>query len=142
MITFICGQLCSGKTKFALAYKELCQGNFIEVGDIVRTIKQTTDRKQLQDTKHLIYQIVEEIRSAISDDVTTNWIISGVRQKEIIESFPDSVCLWIQAPVEVRKLRYEARSRSGDERTFEEADRGDVDLGILEVKKYIFNNIV
>lgn len=141
MITFICGQLCSGKTKFALSYKNLCNGHFIEVGDIVREIKQSTDRKELQDTKHLIYQIVQKLRSAISDNPTADWIISGVRQKEIIQSFPNSVCVWIEAPVEVRKQRYEARSRTGDERAFEEADKGDVDLGILEVKDYILTQI-
>ena len=137
MITFVCGQLCSGKTEFAVAYSKICDGNFIEVGDIVRSIKQTTDRKQLQDTKYLVNQIIKEIKSVISDKPSDKWIISGVRQKEIIASFPNSVCLWINAPQQVRKERYEARARSGDERSFEEADKGDVDLGILEVKNYI-----
>lgn len=139
MITFVCGQVCSGKTRFALAYAEICGGKLIEVGDIVRSLKQTVDRKQLQDTKYLVNQIICKIQNMISDEPDFNWIVSGARQKEILINFPESACLWIYAPIKVRKQRYEARSRTGDERSFEEADRGDIELGILEVKEYILN---
>lgn len=142
MITFICGQLCSGKTKFAVSYACMCKGTYIEVGDILRQIKQTSDRKVLQNTKHLLDEIIIRINEIVNGaPQDTNWIICGVRQKEILEAFPNSTYVWIEVPMLTRKERYEKRSRMGDERTFEEADQGDIELGILDVKQYIFNNL-
>jgi cytidylate kinase len=140
MITFICGQLCSGKTKVALAYANISEGIFIEVGDILRHIKQTSDRSILQNTKSLVQEIILCLKDAVGDGyANTNWIICGARQKEILEAFPESTYIWIDVPESVRKQRYENRSREGDERAFEEAEQGDIDLGILDVKQYIFN---
>lgn len=140
MITFICGQLCSGKTKAALAYANISGGVFIEVGDILRHIKQTSDRSVLQNTKALVDEVIIYLKDAMSDSsLSANWIICGARQKEILEAFPESTYIWIDVPESVRKQRYEKRSREGDERAFEEAEQGDIDLGILDVKQYIFN---
>ena len=137
MISFVCGQLCSGKTLYSKALSEICNGTHIEVGDIVRSFKMTTDRKILQETKHLSEFIIKhlKIRTHFGGDV----VVSGVRQKEILESFPDSTLLWVECPTEVRKSRYLKRDRTGDSQTFEEAEQGDINLGILEVKQYIFN---
>jgi dephospho-CoA kinase len=137
MITFVCGQLCSGKTHYSKALAALVDGAFIEVGDIVREIKQTSDRKQLQDTKELWITITEELikKMPLSDE--KQYVISGVRQKEILKQFPEATILWIECPKKERKKRYKQRSREGDVVSFKEAEQGDIELGILEVKKYI-----
>ena len=138
MITFVCGQLCSGKTHYSKALAALVDGVFIEVGDIVREIKQTSDRKQLQDSKHLHEQIVENLIRKMPLCEVKQYVVSGVRQKELLKHFPDATLLWIECPKKERKKRYKERSRQGDTVNFKEADQGDIELGILEVKSYIF----
>jgi cytidylate kinase len=140
MISFVCGQLCSGKTLYSKALAHICNGVHIEVGDVVRSIKNTTDRKLLQDSKYLHEAIVERLWSEVNECGQQDLVISGVRQKEILEAFPESTLLWIECPKAERERRYKNRARQGDSQTFEEADRGDINLGINEVKEYIFNN--
>ena len=65
-------------------------------------------------------------------------IVSGVRQQEILAAFPKSTLLWVECPTEERMARYSRRARKGDTQTFEEAEDGDINLGILAVKNYIF----
>ncbi len=137
MICFICGQLCSGKTLYSKTLTHINDSVYIEVGDIVREIKKTQDRSVLQDSKELHSKIVQEIERLRNENGSKQLVISGVRQKEILESFSDATILWIECPKSERKRRYLARSREGDNQTFEEAEAGDIDLGILEVKKYI-----
>lgn len=139
MISFVCGQLCSGKTLYAQALAATCQGSYIDVGDVVRKLKQTQDRKLLQDSKHLSKQIVDYLKDLSNINISKDLIIAGVRQREILESFPNSTLLWIECLKEERKKRYENRKREGDSQTFEEAEQGDINLGILEVKNYILN---
>ena len=137
MITFVCGQLCSGKTHYSKALAALVDGIFIEVGDIVREIKQTTDRKVLQDSKELHETIAEELVKKMSLSDIRQYVISGVRQKEILKFFPEATLLWIECPKKERKRRYKERSRQGDAVPFKEAEQGDINLGILEIKKHI-----
>ncbi len=141
MITFVCGQLCSGKSHYAKGLtKASLYATVVEVGDIVRKIKQTTSREELQDSKDLVGSIITNLKSTIQSltfQLAEDVIVSGVRQKEILEAFPDATMIWVNVPTAVRKERYEKRARAGDDQTFEEADQGDVDLGILEVKNYI-----
>lgn len=140
MITFVCGQLCAGKTYYSKALAALVDGTFIDVGDIVRKLKQTDNRKELQKTKDLLEQIVEELIRKMPLSDVKSYVVAGVRQKEILKYFPEATLLWIECPKKVRKQRYEQRSREGDTLSFKEAEQGDIDLGILEVKKYIFKN--
>jgi len=137
MITFVCGQLCSGKTHYSKALAALVDGIYIEVGDIVREIKKTSDRKELQDSKELHEIIVEQLIRKMPLCDIKQYIVSGVRQKEILKHFPDATMIWIECPKKERKTRYMERSRQGDVAPFKEAEQGDVNLGILEVKKYI-----
>jgi cytidylate kinase len=137
MITFVCGQLCSGKTHYSKALAALVDGVFIEVGDIVRGLKQTSDRKLLQDTKDLSVAITEELIRKMPLGDVKQYVISGVRQKEILKRFPEATFLWIECPKKERKNRYKQRAREGDSLSFKEAEQGDIDLGILEVKKHI-----
>jgi cytidylate kinase len=137
MITFVCGQLCSGKTHYSKALAALVDGVFIEAGDIVREIKKTNDRKELQNTKELHETITEELIRKMPLSKVKQYIISGVRQKEILKFFPEATLLWIECPKNERKKRYKLRARQGDVVPFKEAEQGDIDLGILEVKKFI-----
>ncbi len=139
MTTFVCGQLCSGKSHYSKALSALVDGVFIEVGDIVREIKNTTDRKELQKSKELHEAIVERLIRKMPLRDVKQYIVSGVRQKEILKHFPDATLLWIECPKKERKKRYQERARQGDASSFKEAEQGDVDLGILDVKKYILN---
>ena len=136
MITFVCGQLCSGKTLYSNTLSDMDKSIYVEVGNLVRRWKNTQDRKELQDSN----QLADRIIAYIKEDVRSfsKVVVSGVRQKEIIEAFPEATILWIDCPKDVRKQRYLSRQREGDTHTFEEAEQGDIDLGILEVKKYIF----
>ena len=137
MITFVCGQLCSGKTLYSNTLSNIDKSIYVEVGNIVRRWKDTLDRRELQDSKQLSTRIVEYIRADAK--AFSKLVVSGVRQKEILEAFPEATLLWIECPKEVRKQRYSNRQRDGDTQTFEEAEQGDIDLGILEVKQYIFS---
>jgi len=137
MICFVCGQLCSGKTLYSKTLTQISECVFVEVGDIVRSIKNTVDREKLQDSKNLFSHITAQLRLLASANQPKQLVVSGVRQKEILQSFPNATVLWIECPQEERKRRYELRAREGDTQTFDEAEQGDINLGILEVKKYI-----
>lgn len=139
MLSFVCGQLCCGKTTYAKALVGLTNGIFIEVGDIVRSIKQTENRQLLQDSKELWKEIVNKLDSIVEKE-NKPIIVCGVRQKEILQYFPNSTLIWIDCPVNERKKRYEERSRQGDNVLFEVAEEGDISLGILNVKEYILTN--
>jgi cytidylate kinase len=139
MISFVCGQLCSGKTLYAKSLSQISDSNFVEVGDIVRKLKQTQERRELQDTKSLSSKIIEEIKNEYKSNFNKQLIVSGVRQVEILSAFPDAILLWIECPKEERQKRYKQRAREGDTQSFEEAEAGDINLGILGVKKYILN---
>ena len=139
MISFVCGQLCSGKTLYSEALRVASPNKkiiCIEVGDIVRGLKKSLDRKVLQNSKELSTYIIDTLKT--EQQRFGEIVVSGVRQKEILEAFPKAILLWIECPKEMRKQRYLARQREGDNQTFEQAEQGDKDLGILEVKQYIY----
>ena len=141
MISFVCGQLCSGKSLYSKALAGTTCSLFVEVGDIVRDLKNTTDRRILQNSKELSEEIIKVIQKKHdAHQQVGDLIVCGVRQKEILENFPQSTLLWIECPINIRKERYQKRARSGDTQTFEEAEQGDINLGILEVKQYILDN--
>lgn len=140
MICFVCGQICSGKSLYSQTLTKISDCFYLEVGDIVRSIKGSTDRKVLQDTKELAAKIIEFLDLTQRVHAPKQLVVSGVRQKEILEFFPESILIWIECPKDERKRRYLLRSKPGDDtQTFDEADRGDIALGILDVKKYILN---
>ena len=144
-VTFVCGQLCSGKSHYAKGLAKAClYGTIIEVGDIVRGIKNSTSREVLQDSKDLVDKIITKLTYTINSltfQLAEDIIVTGVRQKKILEAFPEANMIWISTPEHIRKTRYENRARGGDDQTFEQADKGDINLGILEVKKYILERV-
>jgi len=91
MTSFVCGQLCSGKSHYAKGLaKASLYASVIEVGDIVRKIKQTTSREELQDSKELVGNIITSLQATIKSltfQLAEDIIICGVRQKEISGSF-------------------------------------------------------
>lgn len=137
MISFVCGQLCSGKTLYSKALAQICDGVYIEVGDVVRHLKNTKDRKLLQDSKNLSGQIIDYLKEQSQLTSGKDLVVSGVRQKEILEAFLDSTLLWVECPKSERERRYKNRAREGDSQSFEEAEQGDINLGIIEIKNYI-----
>jgi cytidylate kinase len=143
MISFVCGQLCSGKTLYSKALAHTCNGIYLEVGDIVRSIKLTENRQELQNSSNLYSAIIQKLKEEIEKNKESDLVISGVRQKEILEAFKNSTLLWIECPIAIREERYNNRARIGDNQTFEQAEQGDINLGILKVKTYILeqNNL-
>lgn len=137
MISFVCGQLCSGKTLYSKTLSQISDCVFVEVGDIVRGLKKTVEREKLQDSKHMFNEIIGHLRLLSTFNNPKQLVVSGVRQKEILQAFPDATVLWIECPQNERKRRYDERAREGDSQSFEDAEQGDINLGILEVKKYI-----
>lgn len=138
MITFICGQLCCGKTSFARSYAAINDCTYVELGDIVRRIKQSQDRQELQNSKELAHEIAREIKHIEKEVFPKGVVASGPRQIEILQEFPDSTLLWIECPPATRQARYSFRARTGDSVPFDVAEQGDIDLGILKVKDYVF----
>lgn len=105
----------------------------------VREIKNTIDRKELQNSKDLHEAIVEQLIRKMPLCKVKQYIVSGVRQKEILKYFVDVTLIWIECPKKERKKRYQERARKGDTYSFKEAEQGDIDLGILDVKRYILS---
>lgn len=137
-VSFVCGKLCSGKTKYAIALAESCGALYVEVSDLVRMLKKEGNRSNLQDTKDLHSKITAALQTCIVNAQTTDVVVSGVRQTEILEAFPEATLLWIEASEELRKQRFVSRSRPGDT-DFYEAEKGDEALGIGRVKHYILS---
>jgi hypothetical protein len=145
MITFVCGQICCGKSIYAKALANSSTSfyaTWFEVGDIVRKIKQDTAREALQDSKDLVDRIILTLKGTITTltrSIDEDIIICGARQKQILEAFPEATLIWVDCPKPIRERRYTERARKGDDCSFEEAEQGDINLGILEVKQYILN---
>jgi len=142
-IAFVCGYMRSGKSTVARGYyKELlARGKkviLLEVSDIVKQYVSATERKHLQGHPELLQPIVAEItKAARSYDFV---VVSGVRQVEILKTFPLADMMWVQSPSITRYLRYErsSKDKTKDLVTFNELNQRDEELGLLQVKKYIF----
>lgn len=140
MICFVCGFLCSGKTLYAKALCEMTDGLYVEIGDIVRNRLKTNEREILQDSRALSTYIIDQLKEIVAVNGSRDIVISGARQVELLQAFPEATILWIDCPRELRKQRYLSRKREGDVQLFEQAECGDIQLGILEVRDYILKN--
>ncbi|MBJ7436424.1 MAG: AAA family ATPase [Acinetobacter sp.] len=148
-VTFVCGYLCSGKTTTAHSLHkaaEIGEAMIIEVSTIVKNILQTSDRSKLQGRPDIDVQIIEQLRKLIEQQVRKGvdyFIISGVRQLSILKAFPSAQYLWVSCDERVRFDRYHTRKEFKDvDRTHEgfvAANQRDIELGIDEVKQFIFN---
>lgn len=135
-IMLLCGRICSGKSsfKYTTSYR-------IVVSNIVRDLVQSQDRNALQQTMHLDERIAEEIVSCL-DALTTainknliedkTIVVDGIRQasiiKRVLDWYPKSELIWIDAPTATRKRRYEARNAEKDVDSFDIADNKPIEL--------------
>lgn len=145
-ITFLCGPLCSGKTFYKTALlrnlndgqNQFCQG--MEISDIVKSILNKSNRVDLQGHPELDEEIVKQIRMSVLSNPTYEHVISGVRQMSILKAFPHANLIWVDASEEVRYNRFLSNKKDIDKTRhgFDIANAKDNELGLAEVKKYIF----
>jgi len=146
-IVFICGPLCSGKSFTAKAMSNHIRSEKdnvpvieVEISDIVKSIKKATERKDLQGFPELDEQIVKEIDRVADVNITSAIVVSGARQTSILQAFPLASAIWIEVPDIIRKSRY-GDSDKDQRQDFETANRRDEELGLTELKQYIFTKI-
>lgn len=144
MITFICGELCTGKSYHSAFYSHLGLP-VIEVSEIVkRNLKLSkaldpSKREYLQGHKDMDEMIIADILQCYES--MTDVIVVGLRQKSVLERIVEHkishTVLWISTPIEVRKERYSKDIKNSGQ-SFDTATLRDDDLGILELKKFIY----
>jgi len=129
-VTLVFGRICSGKGSYMKdSYR-------IVVSDIVRSLVNTADRDVLQTTMHLDNRIaqslIDHIVQTFDQEYTDHIIVDGIRQVTIVDrvldAFPNAEMVWLEAPVEERKRRYEARGAIKDVEPFEVADNKAIEL--------------
>lgn len=140
-LTFICSYLQGGKTHIAQSINATPTGHrihHIEVSDIVKQVLQTKDRAKLQGHPELDSVIVKRIEEACKNYI--NVVVSGVRQPSILQAFPNATMIWINTPRYIRFKRYQQSSKDTDKswEGFVNANGRDIELGINQVKEYIF----
>jgi hypothetical protein len=147
-VTFICSYLKGGKSTFShlLAQGMDCRSpvankiKVIEVSEIVKKLLNKSERSDLQGHPELSDQIYQEILRASMD--YENVIVSGARQLTLLKAFPEATFIWIDTPNDVRYQRFRddksAKDPNSGEASFHKANLGDLDLGIADVKQYIF----
>jgi predicted kinase len=139
-IILVCGHLCSGKGHF-------CQANYpnftrIEVSNVVRSVSKATDRLELSKTAQFDTAIIQRLYTLI--DQHDKVIVDGIRQPSILHAlekhYGDRIIdiIWLDVPEDTRRKRYEDRASEKDKRqTFDQAIKGDIDLGINDIENYI-----
>jgi len=152
-VILVFGRICSGKSSFqSTSYR-------IIVSNIVRDLIKSDDREQLQNSMHLDERIAEEIIGVL--DATSTCIekgiikrrpiiVDGIRQStivdKILEWYPDSTLVWLEASEDKRKRRYETRGAGKDTESFEIADNKPIELecqkifSIFKEQLQIINN--
>jgi adenylate kinase family enzyme len=136
-IIFVCGRTCSGKTTIAnnLAYG--LEAPHLEVGDIVRDLKRTSERKNLIDNPDFDVMIIEALKLRIANmpGEYTSVVISGVRQKSIIDAFPGAQIVWVSTPPKQRQEWFEKRQayRPESNLSLKELDKADDKLGLMDI---------
>jgi len=147
-IVFLCGALCSGKSYYKKALLEQEQNNGylalgMEASDIVKNILKKESRADLQGHPELDVEIVKAIDGMrdMSKDDSILIIVSGVRQKTILQAFPKSECIWVDASESIRYERFKNSKKDEDVSLlgFTQANERDNELGLTELKQYIFN---
>lgn len=140
-VVLVFGKLCSGKGTYS---KTLVQQDprFIHVttSDIVKHLVNTTSRALLQLTGHLDAVIAEKMVNLIT--TTPYIVIDGIRQVSIIDvieqNFTNIQYIWVETDAATRKHRFTDRNDKKDETlNFEHCERGDAQLGLDQVEKYI-----
>lgn len=144
-IILVLGRLCSGKGTFCSTFINPPHNYFhVTTSDVVKQITGLQTRSKLQETKLLDFEIAEQLIAIISQHPKI--IIDGIRQEYIINELIvkfglDNIELvWLEVPEEIRKRRFYTRQDSKDDRSFEQAEQGDFNLGLLQVE-YKYKNV-
>jgi hypothetical protein len=143
LVTFVVGKAFSGKSHYVNEKVKEAGGVTIEVGEIVRKIKQEEKRifegflsKEI--TKRIFHILIKVTSNA-------HVYIVGCRQKSVIEQMLylcelnhlhlDYNIVYLSASDEIRKERFEKLVDEGKNKglTFEEIENGDESLGINEL---------
>jgi len=138
-IILVVGLPFSGKTTFA---ENHVLHDHIEVGDIVREITQTQERKHILSLDEQICKILTQ--KLLSSTNETGVVITGIRQMSIlfylIARFGDIEIVWLEVPKEELQRRYINRDDVKDKGlTFEEIIRKDYELGLAEIEFFCKN---
>jgi len=142
-ITLIFGRICAGKAYY------IGDRNKIVVSDIVREIVKASDRSALQNSMQFDAEIADKLihEMVLDYGVRHNLeiFVDGIRQVSILERvlqvFPEAELVWIEAPTEVRKARYESRKDVKDIISFEEADNKPIELECQEIYNIFKENL-
>lgn len=149
-ITFVVGGCCSGKTYIAkaLSKKMMNEGKktyILEVGDIVRLLTNKQERVFDKNFHKKITEILcNSIQIAFKQDYE-NVIVVGCRQIEVFKETISSLdqknydIVYIAAPKDIRKARYENRCSSKDSKSFEEVLNGEKSIGFNDFIEYLVN---
>lgn len=143
LVTFVVGKAFSGKSHYVNEKVKEAGGITVEVGEIVRKIKQEEKRifegflsKEI--TKRIFHILIKVTSNA-------HVYIVGCRQKSVIEQMLylcelnhlhlDYNIVYLSASDEIRKERFEKLVDEGKNKglTFEEIENGDESLGINEL---------
>lgn len=143
ILYLVFGKLCSGKGKYCaeLAHKENCV--HYSASTFVKKISKLQTRSQLQHTADLWQQIAKEMILEAAPILASgkNVIIEGIRQPNIVTYLQDHMDnfpvkkIWLDVPDDIRKFRFLSRADAKDDQAFDEANQGDINLGIDDVEK-------
>lgn len=143
-VNLVCGNICSGKNTFCSQFASTHE--HIVVSDIVKSIIKSTDRTELQDTKHLADAIAVKLIESIDRALLKGRkvMVDGIRQMSLIwmtvleYTDYDRSIIWLDCDEHILKERYESRAAEKDKSlTFEQAMTADDDLGIKEIRDFM-----
>jgi dephospho-CoA kinase len=142
-IVLLFGKICSGKSTYADALSYLTKAKRITVSDVVKRVSGKITRSELQQTKDFDIQIADELIKEVY--LYDKVVIDGIRQHTIVgallEHFgtKDIDMVWLEVPDNIRKFRFSDRAVAKDDISFEEADKRDEALGLLELQERLKN---
>lgn len=143
-IIFVAGTICSGKSWFASKLADDLNYDFVEVSRIVGGILSSNMRNDLQGHPELHYQIIEDLKDIRKSTKKDGLVISGPRQVELLQAFPEAETIWMDTPIEVCLHRFYERDADKDGKptleSFNHFMDKDEELGLKEVEKYITLN--
>lgn len=155
-VTFVCGSICSGKSTLIETSFIPEDTEIISVSDIVRSISQLTDRKDLSTkTADLDVQIAQKIFERITavSGLKSEVVIDGVRQYSIIEEIYRKInqlrdfkqfhisFIWKAVDPQQAEMRFEFRKDKKDNAlSYKEALDLDEKLGMYHLRSMLLLN--
>lgn len=141
-LTIVCGMLCSGKGTYCKQYSDMVADHLV-TSDIVKRVTNATTRSQLSQTANKDIEIIEAIKQQIHVSFQKKMVVvlEGIRQPSILTALLeyyknthiDVDLVWLSVPEQVRKMRFKNRKADKDDVPFEQAEQGDIQLGIIDL---------